>query len=178
LALVFLGGLGLTAWGLWIYLTPVPPPPKPPPSPEEKAKMESLSLTEIEQGGKRWVLDAKKAEYLKNRDEILIHDIYLEFYGANQEVIYLRAREGLVNTKKRDLALKGKVEIEKGDIVIRTELVRYLPRERALVAPEEVVLEGPRTRVAGKDLLVDLTKRRLILRKHQSTELKLEKGLL
>lgn len=176
--LVLFGVVSLTAWGLWTYVTPAPPPPQPQPSPEEKAKMESLSLTEIEKGGKRWVLDAKKAEYLKNRDEIRIQDLYLEFYGQGQEVIYLRAQEGLVNTKTRGLTLQGKVEIEKGDTIIRTELVRYLPQERALVAPKEVVLEGPRARVMGKDLVIDLTKKRLLLNQHQSTELKLEKGLL
>lgn len=140
--------------------------------------MEGLSLTEIEKGGKRWVLDAKKAEYLKNRDEIWVEEIYLEFYGPKEEVIYLRAREGVVNTRKRDLVLKGGVEIERGDLSIRTPEVRYLPEERALAASQEVVLEGPRIRIAGQDLLIDLKTRRLALRKHQSTELKLERGLL
>lgn len=140
--------------------------------------MESLSLTEIEEGGKRWVLKAEKAEYLRNRDEIHIKGIYLEFYGPGQEVVYLRSQEGLVNTKGKELELKGNVELERGDFTIRTEKVRYLPKERALVAPEEVVLEGPRAHVAGKDLRIDLTKKRLILKQHRLTKLKLEKGLL
>jgi|UniRef100_A0A7C5EN20 LPS export ABC transporter protein LptC len=168
----------LLGWGLWAFLTPPPPPAPLPPQSEEKSRMEALSLTEIEQGGKRWVLDAKKAEYLKNRDEIRIEEIYLEFYGAQDEVIYLRAQEGVVNTKKRDLVLRGGVEIEKGDLTIRTEEVRYLPEERALTAPAQVLLEGPRVRIAGEDLRVELGKRRLILKKHKATELKLERGLL
>lgn len=165
------------AWGLWVYFTPEPPPPPKQPT-EKKAKMESLSLTEIKQGGKHWVLDAKKAEYLKDRDEIRIQGIYLEFFGPGQEIITLRAREGLVHTKNRDLTIKGGVELARGDLTIRTEEVRYLPQERALVAPEEVVLEGPRTRVAGKDLVIDLINKRLILKEHRKTEVKLKKGLL
>lgn len=172
------GLLLLLGWGVWSYLPPAPKPAPLPTAPQEKARMESLSLTEIEPGGKRWVLDAKRAEYLKNRDEIRIEDIYLEFYGPQDEVLYLRAREGVVNTKKRDLTLKGGVELEKGDLVMRTEEVRYLPQERALVAPEALVLEGPRLRVAGKDLWLELKTRRLVLKKHQSTEVKLEKGRL
>lgn len=165
------------AWGLLVYLTPAPPPPPKKPT-EQKAKMESLSLTEIKEGDKRWVLDAKKAEYLKDREEIRIQGIYLEFYGPDQEVVTLLAQEGLVHAKKRDLTLSGGVELTRGDLTIRTEEVRYLPQERALVAPEEVVLEGPQTRVAGKDLLIDLTKKRLVLKQHHKTEVKLEKGLL
>jgi len=177
LTLGLLGGICFMAWGLWTYFTPAPPPP-PKATAEHKAKMERLSLTEIKEGGKHWVLDAKKAEYLKDRDEIRIQGIYLEFYGLGQEVIYLRAREGLVHTKNRDLTIRGGVELARGDLTIRTEEVRYLPEKRAIVAPEEVVLEGPRTRVSGKDLVIDLIKRRLVLKHHQKTEVKLQKGLL
>jgi LPS export ABC transporter protein LptC len=173
-----LGLVGLTAGGLWWYLTPAPPPPQPQTASEKKSQMESLSLTEIEEGGKRWVLKADKAEYLRNRHEIRIQGIYLEFYGPGQEVMYLRAQEGLVNTKGRELALEGDVELKRGDLTIRTEKVQYLPKERALVAPGEVVLEGPRAQVAGKDLRIDLTKKRLVLKQHRLTKLKLEKGLL
>jgi len=165
------------AWGLWAYFTPAPPPPPKTPA-EKKAKMESLFLTEIKEGGKRWVLDAKKAEYLKDRDEIRIQGVYLEFFGPDKEVITLKAREGRVHTKKRDLTIKGEVELSRGDLTIRTNEVRYLPQKRALVAPEEVVLEGPRTRVAGKDLVIDLTTKRLVLKQHHKTEVKLKKGLL
>ncbi|MEJ2069907.1 MAG: LPS export ABC transporter periplasmic protein LptC, partial [Syntrophobacterales bacterium] len=108
-SLIILGILGLvvlTVVGLWWYLTPAPPSPRPVTASEKKAQMESLSLTEIEKGDKRWLLNADKAEYLKDRHEIRIQDIHLEFYGPDQEIIYLRAQEGLMDTKERDLALK------------------------------------------------------------------------
>jgi LPS export ABC transporter protein LptC len=178
ITLALLGLVGLTAGGLWWYFTPGPPPTQPQTASEKKSQMESISLTEIEEGGKRWVLKAEKAEYLRNRDEIHIKGIYLEFYGPGQEVMYLRAQKGLVNTKGRELALEGDVELERGDLTIRTEKVRYLPKERALVAPGEVVLEGPQAQVVGKDLRIDLTKKRLVLKQHRLTKLKLEKGLL
>jgi len=173
-----LGLVGLTVGGLWWYFTPAPPSPPPVTVPEKKAQMESLSLTEIEKGDKRWLLNAAKAEYLGDRHEIRIQDIHLEFYGPDQEIIYLRAQEGLVNTKERDLALKGGVTLKRGDFTIRTPEVRYLAKERALVAPEDIVLEGPRTTVSGKGLSIDLNKKRLVLKEHRLTTVKLEKGLL
>jgi len=140
--------------------------------------MESLSLTQIEEGGQRWKLNAEKAEYLKNRDEIRILDVYLEFYGSDQETVYLWGNEGLVNTKSRDLVIKGDVKLIKGNVTIRTPEIQYFHKERALVAPENVVLEGPQAQVTGKDLHIDLTRKHLILKQHQLTKVKLEKGLL
>jgi LPS export ABC transporter protein LptC len=173
-----LGLAGLLMGGLWMYWTSAPPPPPPEAKGEEKSQMESFSLTDIDKEGKRWKLSAAKAEYLKQRDEVSIRDISLEFYGPDQEIVYLQAEAGLVNTKRRELALKGEVRLERGDLTIRTQEVRYLPGERALVAPEEVILEGPRVQVSGKDLYIDLKNKRLILRQHRLTTLKLEKGLL
>ncbi|MEJ2090719.1 MAG: LPS export ABC transporter periplasmic protein LptC [Syntrophobacterales bacterium] len=180
-SLIILGILGLvvlTVVGLWWYLTPAPPSPRPVTASEKKAQMESLSLTEIEKGDKRWLLNADKAEYLKDRHEIRIQDIHLEFYGPDQEIIYLRAQEGLMDTKERDLALKGGVTLKRGNFTIRTPEVRYLAKERALVAPEDIVLEGPRIKVSGKGLSIDLNKKRLVLKEHRLTTVKLEKGLL
>jgi LPS export ABC transporter protein LptC len=176
--LTFLGLVGLTIGGLWWYLTPAPPPPKPAVSSGEKAKMESLSLTEIEEGGQRWKLKASKAEYLTNRDEIRIRDVYLEFYGADQQTVYLWGKEGLVNTKTRDLVIKGDVKLQKGDVTIYTPEIQYFQKERTLVAPDKVILVSPQAQVSGKDLHIDLTKKHLVLKQHELTTIKVEKGLL
>lgn len=169
---------GLAAGGLWWYFTPAPPPPKPAVSSGEKAKMESLSLTEIEEGGQRWKLKAAKAEYLTNRDEIRIRDVYLEFYGSDQQTVYLWAKEGLVNTKSRDLVVKGDVKLKKGDVTIYTPEIQYFHKDRTLVAPDEVLLVGPQAEVSGKDLQIDLTRKHLVLKQHRLTKMKVEKGLL
>jgi len=176
--LVCLGLAGLAAAGLWGYFTPAPPPPKPVVSSGEQAKMESLSLTEIEEGGQRWKLKATKAEYQKNSNEIRVRDVYLEFYGADRQTIYLWGQEGLVNTKTRDLAIKGDVKLQKGDVTIYTPEIQYFQKERALVAPDEVILVSPLAQVSGKDLHIDLTKKSLVLKQHELTKVKVEKGVL
>jgi LPS export ABC transporter protein LptC len=176
--LVFLGLLGLAIGGLWWYFTPASPPPKPAVSSGEKAKMESLSLTEIEEGGQRWKLKAAKAEYLKNSDEIRIRDVYLEFYGADQQTVYLWGKEGLVNTKTRNLIIKGDVKLKKGDVTILTPEIQYFHKDRTLVAPDDVLLEGPQAQVSGKDLHIDLAQKSLVLKQHYLTKVKVEKGLL
>jgi len=175
--LTFLGLLGLAAISLWWYFTPAPPPPPAPSAAADKAKMETLSLTQIEEGGQRWKLNAKKAEYLANRDEIRIRDVYLEFYGKDQVTTYLWGNEGLVNTKSRDLVVRGDVKLERGDVTILTPEVQYFHKEHTLVAPEDVLMEGPQAQVAGKDLHIDLTGKHLILKQHRLTTVRLAKGL-
>jgi LPS export ABC transporter protein LptC len=176
--LTLLGLVALAAGGLWWYFTPAPPPPKLEVSSGEKAKMESLSLTEIEEGGLRWKLKATKAEYLTSRDEIRIRDVYLEFYGSDQQTVYLWGKVGLVNTKTRDLVIKGDVKLQKGDVTIYTPEIQYFQKDRTLVAPDDVLLEGPQAQVLGKDLHIDLTKKYLVLKQHRLTKVKVEKGLL
>ena len=136
--------------------------------------VESLSLTEVEDGGKRWTLEARSAEYLKDRNEIRILDIQVEFYGDGGRVVKLACQEGLIHTKSRALTLQGQVVLQDGDLSIKTGMVRYQPKERVLTAPEEVILESPRVKIQGKGLKVDLAGKRLTLTHHQLTEVKVE----
>ncbi|MBW1991342.1 MAG: LPS export ABC transporter periplasmic protein LptC [Deltaproteobacteria bacterium] len=138
-----------------------------------RPKMETLALTEVEDGNKRWILEAKDAEYLKEQKTIRITGIKVEFFGEGGRVLKVSCQEGLINTKSRALTLRGRVRLEEGDLIIKTETVHYQPKERLLVAPEEVVLESPRLTIRGQGLRVELRSRRLALIRHQSTEVKL-----
>lgn len=170
----FLVAVGAAVWGL-VDRRPPPPPAAPVAAPEAAAgpRMEALSLTEVEEGGKRWTLAAESAEYLKDRDEIRISAIQMEFFGEEGRVLHLSCQEGLIHTKTRALTLKGEVVLKDGDLTITTDLAHYRPKERLLLAPDGVVLESPRAKVQGKDLRVELAEKRLTLVQHQSTEVKL-----
>lgn len=169
--------VGLAALSLFGNQAPAPPPPAPNPAEAPaRPKMESLSLIEVEDGGKRWTLDARDAEYLKDRDEIRITGIKVEFYGEGERVLKISCEEGLLNTKTRALTLKGHVLLQEGDLIIRTGEVHYQPEGRLLLAPGGVVLESPRVKVQGKELKVELAQKRLTLSQHQSTQVKIEGG--
>ncbi len=176
--LPLLGLAGLAAGGLWWFFSPPPPPPPAENHAGEKAKMDTLSLTQIEEGGQRWKLKAQKAEYQTNRDEVRMRDVYLEFYGQDQETVYLWGNEGLINSKTRDLVVKGDVKLKRGDITIHTPEIQYFHTEHTIVAPDDVFMDGPQAQVFGKDLHIDLTAKHLIMKKHRLTQVKVEKGLL
>lgn len=168
--------LAVAALVVWLRSSSPPPPPPPPPPAEAPAKMETLCLTETQEGGKRWCLNAKKADFLKDRDEIKISDIQVDFFGYGGGDLRVKAQEGLVNTKSRALTLKGQVEIERGDLLIKTDLMTYQPGERVLVAPGDITLERPTLKIQGKELKVDLAHKKLVLAQHGLTEMKMPKG--
>lgn len=171
LGLLLLVGLG--GWGIW-GRRPPPPPPKPAPAAETTSRMEALSLTEIQDGDKRWLLAGEKADFHKERNEISITGVQVEFFGRPGEHIRVKCQEGLLNTKTRVLTLRGQVELESGETLIKTNIAIYQPADRVLLAPEEVTMEGPRVRVQGKGLRVELAQKKLVLAQHQLTEIKAE----
>ena len=168
-------GLGLVvlAMGLWGIWGRQPPPPTPTPQPPAAAKsrMEGLSLTEIQEGDRRWVLSAQKADFRQEQLEVSITGVGVEFFGPGEH-IRVKADEGLFHTKTRVLTLKGQVEMQRGELLIKTGLAIYQPNERFLLAPEEVVLTEPNLKVRGKGLKVELAHKRLVLAQHQLTEIK------
>jgi LPS export ABC transporter protein LptC len=133
--------------------------------------MEGLSLTEIQEGDRRWVLSAQKADFRQEQLEVSITGVGVEFFGPGEH-IRVKADEGLFHTKTRVLTLKGQVEMQRGELLIKTGLAIYQPNERFLLAPEEVVLTEPNLKVRGKGLKVELAHKRLVLAQHQLTEIK------
>jgi len=159
--------LGVGAWGLW-GRRPPPPAPKPVAT-AQLPHMEGLSLTEIHEGDKTWVLEAKKADFHPERDTISISGVRVEFFGAGED-IRVKAEAGLFNTKTRVLTLEGQVEMKRGDLRITTSEATYVPTERALLAPEHVVITEPGLRVEGRGLRVELAGKKLVMAQHHLTE--------
>ena len=166
-----LGGivfLVIGAWGLWSRQSP-PPPPKVA-SPAQPPRMEGLSLTEIHEGDKTWVLDAKKADFHPEQDTVSISGVRVEFFGPGED-IRVKADAGLFNTKTRVLTLQGEVEMRRGELMIGTSEATFLPAERVLIAPEHVVITEPGLKVEGRGLRVELAAKKLVMTQHHLTEL-------
>jgi LPS export ABC transporter protein LptC len=161
--------LGVGLWGLWGRQAP--PPPKPA-APDRNPKMEGLSLTEIHEGNKTWILEAKKADFRPDQTMVNISGVRVEFFGPGEH-IRVKADEGLFNTKTRVLTLKGQVEMQSGDLTVQTSVATYLPEERALLVPENVVISKPGLKVEGKGMRVELAAKKLIMAQHRLTEMQM-----
>jgi LPS export ABC transporter protein LptC len=163
--------LGVGAWGLW-GRQPPPPPPKPVAA-AAPPRMEGLSLTEIHEGDKTWVLEAKKADFHPEQDSVSISGVRVEFFGPGED-IRVKADTGLFNTKTRVLTLNGQVEMQRGDLMVTTSEATYDPAERVLLAPEHVVITEPGLKVEGRGLRVELAAKKLIMAQHHLTELQVK----
>jgi lipopolysaccharide export system protein LptC len=159
--------VGAGAWGLWGHRAP-PPPPKPVTA-AAPPRMEGLSLTEIHEGDKTWVLEAKKADFHPEQNTVSISGVRVEFFGPGED-IRVKADAGLFNTKTRVLTLKGQVEMKRSDLVVTTSEATFLPSERVLVAPEHVVITEPGLKVEGRGLRVELAAKKLVMAQHHLTE--------
>jgi LPS export ABC transporter protein LptC len=171
-----LGGvlvLGLGAWGLFGQ-RPAPPPAKPAAT-APHPKMQGLSLTEIQEGNKRWVLAAKKADFHPDQDKIIISGVRVEFYGPGED-IRVKADEGVFQTKTRVLTLKGHVEMQRADLTIKTSEATYLPKQQVLLAPQDVVISDPPLKVEGSGVRVELAAKKLIMAQHRLTEIMVQAG--
>jgi len=162
--------LGVGAWGLWGRR---PPPPPKPAAPAQPPQMQGLSLTEIHEGDKTWVLEAQKADFHPDQSTIDISVVRVEFFGPGED-IRVKSEAGLFNTKTRVLTLKGKVEMRRGDLLVQTSVATYYPEERALLAPEEVVITEPGLKVEGKGMRVELANKKLIMTQHHLTEMRVK----
>ena len=160
--------LGVGAWGLWGHRAP-PPPPKPVAA-AQLPRMEGLSLTEIHEGDKTWVLEAKKADFHPDQATISITGVRVEFFGPGED-IRVKSEAGLFNTKTRVLTLTGQVEMRRGDLLVQTSVATFMPAERALVAPEVVVITEPGLKVEGKGMRVELAAKKIVIAQHHFTEL-------
>jgi LPS export ABC transporter protein LptC len=163
-----MAGLGVGVWGLWDSRPPAAPPKTP--APAQPPRMEGLSLTEIHEGDKTWVLEAKKADFSPDQTTISISGVRVEFFSPGDH-IRVKAESGLFNTKTRVLTLKGQVEMRRGELLVETSVATFVPAERALLAPEAVVITEPGLRVEGKGLRVELAAKKLVMAQHHLTEL-------
>lgn len=159
--------LGVGAWALWGRQTP--PPPAKPVSAAAPPRMEGLSLTEIHEGDKTWVLEAKKADFHPEQDTVSISGVRVEFFGPGED-IRVKADTGLFNTKTRVLSLNGQVEMRRSDLMVTTNEATYVPAERVLLAPEHVVITEPGLKVEGRGLRVELAAKKLVMAQHHFTE--------
>jgi lipopolysaccharide export system protein LptC len=159
--------LGVGAWGLW-GRRPPPPPPKPAAT-AQQPRMEGLSLTEIHEGDKTWVLEAKKADFHPEQDTVSISGVRVEFFSPGED-IRVKAEAGVFNTKTRVLTLEGQVEMQRGDLRVTTSEATFLPAERVLLAPEHVVITEPGLKVEGRGLRVELANKKLVMAQHHLTE--------
>ncbi len=172
----------LALWCMGLFF-PVPlhstdgPPTPPPLAPEKQGEMKEVRLTEIQDGDKKWVLKADNADYVRDKDRIVLSRVWVEIYGLEGGTLLITGDTGFIGIKSRDLTLTGNVQAKGPNYTFSSDEVHYNPQTRILTAPGPVRLESPRVFVEGKNMTVDLKTQKLDLAQHCKTKLRLSGGL-
>jgi LPS export ABC transporter protein LptC len=151
-------------------------PAAPPPIAQGKqGEMEKVKLTEIQDGVKKWILTADNADYLQDKDKIIVNNVWVEIYGKELDKetddIIITGDKGYIGVKSRDLTLEGNVHAKTSDYEFTSDWVHYDPKARILTAPGTVKIQGPRLYMEGKQMIVDLRQNKLEVAQHTVTKL-------
>ncbi|OPX20574.1 MAG: LPS export ABC transporter periplasmic protein LptC [Desulfobacca sp. 4484_104] len=169
-----------SALGLWLFIGPKATEKPVPPEAStngQPAHMNEIRLTEIEDGVKKWVLVAKRADYLKDQNVIHLSDVEVEVFWKEGGNVKLSGDNGYINTKTRQLTLEGEVRAQVADYHFTSAHVTYIPKERALLARGKVEITSPQALVQGNDLRVELNHKSLVLQEHLLTRCRFSEKL-
>ncbi|MDD3581257.1 MAG: LPS export ABC transporter periplasmic protein LptC [Desulfobacca sp.] len=169
-----------SALGLWLFIGPkATKQPEPPVASTnvQPAQMNEIRLTEIEEGVKKWVLVAKRADYLKDQNVIRLSDVEVEVFWKEGGNVKLSGDNGYINTKTRQLTLEGEVQAQVADYHFTAAHVTYIPKERALLAQGQVEIKSPQALVQGNNLRVELDHKSLVLEEHLLTRCRFSEKL-
>ncbi|MGQ9920702.1 MAG: LPS export ABC transporter periplasmic protein LptC [Desulfobacca sp.] len=162
------------AGSLVLPLAAADQPPAPPPlAPEKQGEMQEILLTEIQEGDKKWVLRAANADFVREKDRIVLSRVWVEIFGLEGGSLIITGDTGSIGIKSRDLTLTGNVQATGPDYTFASAEVHYHPQTRILSAPGPITLESPHLSVEGRNLTVDLKTHKLELAQHDKTQLRL-----
>lgn len=109
-------------------------------------KMEGVHLVESQGGNRDWELFAKAAEG-DQRLAWSLRDVRVLFYKDEQVEFTVTGREGTIDTKSRDMRIRGSVQVVSGNgYQFRTEEVSYDARRRRILSPGSVLMTSPADR--------------------------------
>ncbi|MBE9486063.1 MAG: LPS export ABC transporter periplasmic protein LptC [Chloroflexi bacterium] len=129
--------------------------------------LEQLHYTQIEEGRRRWTLDADKAEYQRQQGQVSLKTVQLTLFEAGRlGQVRLQADQGLLDQEERQVEVWGNVIIktERGE-QLYTERLHYDDQQRRLHTDEPVRLLSERMELTGIGMQIDLEQEQLLIKK-------------
>lgn len=131
--------------------------------------IQNFHRVEIKDGKKAWEVEADEAQYLEEREQVIVRRPRASFFLRDGEGdrVTVRSDNGQLKFRGRDLhrvALRDNVEIHVRDFVIRTDNARYDRDTDRIVARGPVEILGAELEVRGRDMIVFMKDSRFELR--------------
>jgi LPS export ABC transporter protein LptC len=130
--------------------------------------IQNFHRIEIKDGKKSWELEADEAQYLQDRNQVLVRRPRTTFFMKDGERVTVTGDQGNIEFKGQDLqraTLHDSVEIHVRGFVVRAGDAVYDREAEQIVAKGPVTIEGEQLRVAGNDMIVFVKESRFALDK-------------
>jgi LPS export ABC transporter protein LptC len=119
--------------------------------------IQNFHRIEIRDGKKAWELVADEAQYLQERNQVVVRKPRTTLYMKDGEKVTVTGDQGSVEFEGKDLqkaVLHDSVEIHVRGFVIRADDAVYDRATEKIVAQGPVTIDGEQLRVAGNDMTV------------------------
>jgi LPS export ABC transporter protein LptC len=137
---------------------------------------ESLKISDIKysqdykDGGGKWELRAKEGHFFDNDQFMALKDVLLTLDSFNKTSYTIKGNEGNYYRKSGTIILKGDVLGRSATgYHIETSLLTYRQEDNEVETDEPIKIIGPFFQVKGDGLYIDLSKKKLMVKKNVCT---------
>lgn len=114
-------------------------------SPEEKSAtilLGGIHHTDIRNGVKDWLLEARSAVYQLERNRATLSVLDATFFNKKGNAVHLSAETGLWMMNSNDLEVSGNVMLKNGQYEMQTQTLKFIRDERVFVTHSPVTIHG------------------------------------
>ena len=136
-----------------------------------RLEIQNFKLIQTAGEKKQWELEAISALEYEEGTEIQIKETMIKFFKDNKIVLTLKAQEGIVDLKTKDIKIAGNVDAISSDgLELKTESLQWFAMNEKLVTDDHIVLTRAGMKIEGKGLEADVGLGKLQVKKSARVE--------
>lgn len=132
------------------------PPPLPPKANQSPLTLSRIHHTATKDGAVQWKLEAGSAEMAPDNGKMVLKAPVVDFFLKNGGRVTLKATEGILDTKKNDIAVQGNVKVVYDRYTLETEALTYRHQIRRLETHAPVRITGQAFSLSAAGMTYDL----------------------
>ncbi|MGQ9695074.1 MAG: LPS export ABC transporter periplasmic protein LptC [Thermodesulfobacteriota bacterium] len=171
LVIIALAAISVLATVAWLQLKPrAEKKDNSPATMAADLQLKKVKYTETREGVKEWELEAFSVGYFQEEGIVVCEKVKATFFGQNEVSYTLTGIKGKFHIKTKVIEVFGGVKIDSTDgYHFRSPSIKYLAEKRELVTEDLVEMAGPRFRVEGQGMIIDIDRQLLKVLNQVST---------
>jgi len=133
-------------------------------SDQADVKLEKVTYSTVNEDNiKEWELKAESARYFEDRELLSLEEVEVTMY-SDDKIYHLKGNEGRLNTKTRDIEIKGQVEVVMPDSTeLRTETLNYDHQKKLMTSKNKVSIRRGKVIIDGVGVVINLNEQKLLI---------------